>query len=137
MILEYHSIKLSVYLIYLYTKSLYFYGSYGICKKALKLIIIIMLLICSSNGKLNLISVTGLGSLVGSVVRLQLINMCFMTFLHLAGNQEFRGGGDLRERLDRIRSPLRNSPDRRDARARHTSHGKRHLSILDPVLPCP
>ncbi|XP_041990003.1 zinc finger CCCH domain-containing protein 13-like isoform X2 [Salvia splendens] len=93
MILEYHSIKLPVYLIYLYTKSLYFYGSYGICKKALKLIII-MLLICTSNG-----------------------------------NQEFRGGGDLRERLDRIRSPLRNSPDRRDARARHTSHGDSPRSL--------
>lgn len=47
--------------IYLYTKNLYFYGSYGICKKTLKLIII-MLLICSSNGKLNFISITGLGS---------------------------------------------------------------------------
>ncbi|XP_041990004.1 zinc finger CCCH domain-containing protein 13-like isoform X3 [Salvia splendens] len=45
------------------------------------------------------------------------------------GNQEFRGGGDLRERLDRIRSPLRNSPDRRDARARHTSHGDSPRSL--------
>ncbi|XP_057792485.1 zinc finger CCCH domain-containing protein 13 isoform X2 [Salvia miltiorrhiza] len=45
------------------------------------------------------------------------------------GKQEFRGGGDLRERLDRIRSPLRSSPDRRDAKERHTSHGDSPRSL--------
>ncbi|XP_011100294.1 zinc finger CCCH domain-containing protein 13 isoform X3 [Sesamum indicum] len=38
------------------------------------------------------------------------------------GRQEYRGGRDLRERLDRMRSPLHNSPGRGDTKARYSSH---------------
>ncbi|XP_041992476.1 zinc finger CCCH domain-containing protein 13-like isoform X1 [Salvia splendens] len=93
MILEYHSIKApSISYISLHEEPLFLWLIWNL-QEGTKLIIV-MLLICSSNG-----------------------------------NQEFRGGGDLRERLDRIRSPLRNSPDRRDARARHTSHGDSPRSL--------
>lgn len=54
-----------------------------------------------------------------------------ITFFLIAGREEFRGGGDLRERLDRMRSPSHNSPGRRDAKSRHTSHGKRRI-LLSP-----
>lgn len=64
------------------------------------------------------------------VVRLQLYITCSIIFLHIAGRQEFRGGGDLRERLDRMRSPLHDSPGGRDAKARHTSHGKWHIFLF-------
>ncbi|KAL6570673.1 hypothetical protein OROGR_000223 [Orobanche gracilis] len=39
------------------------------------------------------------------------------------GRQEYRGGRDLRERLDRTRSPLHTSPVRRHSKARHSSRG--------------
>ncbi|KAG8387000.1 hypothetical protein BUALT_Bualt03G0207000 [Buddleja alternifolia] len=40
------------------------------------------------------------------------------------GRQEHHGGRDLRDRLDRMRSPLRkSSPGREDGKARHSSHG--------------
>ncbi|KAI3457308.1 hypothetical protein Pfo_013971 [Paulownia fortunei] len=45
------------------------------------------------------------------------------------GRQEYRGGRDLRERLDRMRSPLHNSPGRGDAKARHSSHGDSPRSL--------
>ncbi|KAH6785606.1 hypothetical protein C2S51_038061 [Perilla frutescens var. frutescens] len=45
------------------------------------------------------------------------------------GRQELRGGGDLRERLGRMRSPLPDSPGRRDDKSRHTSHGDSPRSL--------
>lgn len=57
-------------------------------------------------------------------------SMVLLFFLQIAGKQEYRGGRDLRERLDRMRSPLRNSPGRRDAKTRQSSHGKMHTSLF-------
>ncbi|KAK6134893.1 hypothetical protein DH2020_031377 [Rehmannia glutinosa] len=45
------------------------------------------------------------------------------------GRQEYREGRDLRERLDRMRSPLNNSPGRGDPKARHSSRGKIPTSL--------
>ncbi|PIN18329.1 hypothetical protein CDL12_08989 [Handroanthus impetiginosus] len=45
------------------------------------------------------------------------------------GRQEYREGRDLRERLDRMRSPLHKSPGRGDAKVRHSSHGDSPRSI--------
>ncbi|KAL7086774.1 hypothetical protein ACP275_13G022300 [Erythranthe tilingii] len=45
------------------------------------------------------------------------------------GREEYREGRDLRERLDRIRSPLENSPGRGDAKARHSSRGDSPRSV--------
>ncbi|KAK4437343.1 Zinc finger CCCH domain-containing protein 40 [Sesamum alatum] len=45
------------------------------------------------------------------------------------GRQEYRGGRDLRERLDRMRSPLHNSPGRGDTKARYSSHGDSPRSL--------
>ncbi|KAL6535878.1 hypothetical protein OROHE_012722 [Orobanche hederae] len=39
------------------------------------------------------------------------------------GRQDYRGGRDLRERLDRTRSPLHTSPVRGHSKARHSSRG--------------
>ncbi|XP_012852467.1 PREDICTED: zinc finger CCCH domain-containing protein 13 isoform X2 [Erythranthe guttata] len=45
------------------------------------------------------------------------------------GREEYREGRDLRERLDRMRSPLDNSPGRGDAKARHSSRGDSPRSV--------
>ncbi|KAK6157267.1 hypothetical protein DH2020_011515 [Rehmannia glutinosa] len=45
------------------------------------------------------------------------------------GRQEYREGRDLRERLDRMRSPLNNSPGRGDPKARHSSRGDSPRSL--------
>ncbi|XP_042010533.1 zinc finger CCCH domain-containing protein 40-like [Salvia splendens] len=44
-----------------------------------------------------------------------------------------RGSVELRRRIHRNRSPLCNSPDRRDGKARQTSHGARHILPLSSV----
>ncbi|KAK6134852.1 hypothetical protein DH2020_031393 [Rehmannia glutinosa] len=51
--------------------------------------------------------------------------------LHVEGyrRQEYREGRDLRERLDRMRSPLNNSPGRGDPKARHSSRGDSPRSL--------
>lgn len=48
----------------------------------------------------------------------------------IAGRQDYRGR-DLRERLDRRHSPLRGYSLERDSRARHVSHGKMLILIID------
>ncbi|KAL7128831.1 hypothetical protein ABFS83_13G020400 [Erythranthe nasuta] len=45
------------------------------------------------------------------------------------GREEYREGRDLRERLDRMRSPLDNSPGRGDAKERHSSRGDSPRSV--------
>lgn len=60
---------------------------------------------------------------------------CFLIFLHFTGRQEYQGGRDLRERLGRMRSPLHNSPGRRDPKTRHSSHGKSHACCSHVLWP--
>ncbi|KAL0306915.1 UNVERIFIED_CONTAM: hypothetical protein Sradi_6108800 [Sesamum radiatum] len=52
-----------------------------------------------------------------------------LILVQIAGRQEYRGGRDLRERLDRMRSPLHNSPGRGDTKARYSSHGDSPRSL--------
>ncbi|KAG8386999.1 hypothetical protein BUALT_Bualt03G0206900 [Buddleja alternifolia] len=52
-----------------------------------------------------------------------------------SGRQEHHGGKDLRDRLDRMRSPLRkSSPGREDGKARHSSHAIPSRGFFFPLI---